>query len=198
MLKPYATIVFSMLAATSAIAVAQTAEQAPGKFEIRVTSGSFVPTGDLREVLKTANTTAAQVAWLVKPTVAITGTFSWARSRDLASVENHKLNVFTTDLGIEGRGSTWFARSPLSIRPFIGMGAGVRSYDYRKLDVEATNNLAGYGAIGGEFGMGRLGMRLEARDYISGFKPLVGAGRSVTRNDVVITAAVSLKKSRSR
>ncbi len=200
MLKPSATIVFGLLVASTATATAsaQTIEAAPSRLEFRITSGSLVPTGDQRDILKSANTTAASLAWLVRPSMAVVGSFSWARSRDLASVENHKLNVFTTDLGVEGRGATWFDRSPVSLRPFIGVGAGVRTYDYRKLDSEATSNLAGYGAIGGESGIGRLGVRLEVRDYISGFKPLIGGGRSVTRNDVVITAALSLKTSRSK
>lgn len=193
MFKPTAVTVFSLLLGSAITAAAQTSERAPGAVEFRITSGSFVPTGGQRDVLKSANTTAAQLAWLVRPSLAITGSFSWARSRDLTSSENPKLNVFTSDLGVETRAATWFAGRLLSIQPFAGLGAGVRSYDYRRLDTETTNNLAGYGAIGGALGIGRLGLRLEARDYLSGFKPLHGAGSSATRNDVVITAAVSLK-----
>jgi hypothetical protein len=81
---------------------------------------------------------------------------------------------------------------------FAGIGAGARSYNYRKLDVGATHNVAGYGAVGGEIGVSRVGIRLEVRDYVSGFKPLIGGGVSRTRNDMVITAAVRINRSASR
>jgi hypothetical protein len=57
--------------------------------------------------------------------------------------------------------------------------------------VDATHNLAGYASVGSELGMGRVGLRVEVRDYLAGFQPLVGSGRSATRNDVVIMAALS-------
>jgi hypothetical protein len=31
-----------------------------------------------------------------------------------------------------------------------------------------------------------VGLRLEVRNYVTGFKPLVGAGKSDTRNEVVM------------
>ena len=35
-----------------------------------------------------------------------------------------------------------------------------------------------YVAVGGEVAFGRVGLRLEARHYATGFKPLIGAGTS--------------------
>jgi hypothetical protein len=37
-------------------------------------------------------------------------------------------------------------------------------------------------------------VRIEARDYVTGFKPLVGAGKSERRNDVVIMAALRFNR----
>jgi hypothetical protein len=76
----------------------------------------------------------------------------------------------------------------MSFTPFAGIGAGGRSYNYRKLDVDATHNLAAYGSVGGELGIRRLRVRLEARDYVTGFKPLSGVGTARTGNDVVVMA----------
>jgi hypothetical protein len=73
----------------------------------------------------------------------------------------------------------------------------VRSYNYRKLDVDATNTVAAYGSVGGELGVGRVGLRLEVRDYATGFKPLVGAGKSDMRNDVVIMAGLRFNRHRT-
>ena len=126
--------------------------------------------------------------YAVAPAVAITGTFGWARSRDVASIDEPKLDVFTYDVGAEARaprlgGALWFS-------PFAGIGAGARSYNYRNLHVDATHNPAAYASVGGEVGKGRLSLRIEARDYVTGFKPLDGRAGTDTRNDVVVMAGL--------
>ena len=162
-----------------------------------MTSGAFVPTGSQRASLTNAQVTAAQVAWVVRSSLAITGTFGWARSRDRGLVNTPKLDVFTSDVGVEARPKQWFAESAVSLSPFAGVGAGVRSYNYRRLDVDATNNVAGYAAVGGELGRGRVGLRLEVRDYATGFTPLAGAGRSEMRNDVVMMVGLRFNRHRA-
>ena len=186
-------VVAVLLSSIRALGAQTSAPQAKA-WELRFTSGAFIPTGSQRNFLKDAQTSAAQVSWVVRPSLAVTGTFGWARSRDVASVNSPKLDVFTSDLGVEARPVHWFADRAVSFSPFVGLGAGARSYNYRKLDVDATNNLAGYGTVGGELGMGRVGLRLEVRDYATGFKPLVGAGKSAARNDVVIMAGLRFNR----
>lgn len=189
-------VVAVLLASVRALG-AQTPAPPTRTWELRFTSGALVPTGSQRNFLKDAQMSAAQVSWLVRPSLAVTGTFGWARSRDVASVNSPKLDVFTSDLGVEARPAQWFADRAVSFSPFVGLGAGARSYNYRKLNVDATNNLAGYGTVGGELGMGRVGLRLEVRDYATGFKPLVGTGKSAMRNDVVIMAGLRFNVHRS-
>jgi hypothetical protein len=178
-----------------------TSGQAPASegraWELRVTSGAFVPTGNHRNAVTGAQVTAGQLAWVIRPSLAVTGTFTWARSRDRGLVNTPKLDVFTSDVGIEARPTLWFADRAVSLSPFAGVGAGVRSYNYRKLDVDATNNLAGYASVGGELGIGRVGLRLEVRDYATGFRPLVGAGRSEMRNDVVMMVGLRFNRHRA-
>jgi hypothetical protein len=179
------SVVATALAFASAGSASAQDSPSPTKtWEFRVTSGAFVPIGDHRMVLDDAHVTAAQVSWLVQPRLALTGTFAWARSRDIASTNDPKLDVFSSDIGVEARFAEQFAESPVTFSPFVGLGAGARSYNYRKLDVDATNNVAGYASVGGELGMGRVGLRLEVRNYVAGFRPLVGAGGSEIRNDV--------------
>ena len=186
-------IAAGMLLSTRA-ATAQTPAPQPKAWELRVTSGALVGTGSQRNALKDAQATAAQLSWVIRPSFAITGTFAWARSRDVATVNSPKLDVFTSDVGVEARAGQWFAKRAMTFSPFVGLGGGARSYNYRKLDVDATHNLAGYGAIGGEVGVSRVGVRLEVRDYATGFKPLVGAGKSDARNDIVMMVGLSFKK----
>ncbi len=180
------------VAAALSVLVAATpaaAQNQQSAWEFRVSSGALVPTGTQRNSLKDAEVTAAQLSWLVRPSLAITGTLGWARSKDLTVSDTPKLDVFNSDLGIELR-----ADRSMLFSPFVGIGAGMRSYNYRSLNVDASNNVAGYVAAGGETGVGRVGLRLEARDYATGFKPLIGSGASNVRNDVVIMAAVRFNR----
>ena len=193
-MKTYA-IILAAAVTSSAIAPTYLSAQepepqaAPAKashWELRVPGGALVPTGAQRDAIKRGNLTAIQVAYLARPTFAVTSTLGWARSRDVATAGAPKLDVFTYDVGAE-------LRAPRQVfSPFAGIGAGGRSYNYRKLDVDATHNLAAYGSVGGELGVRRVRIRLEARDYVGGFKPLGGEGTARTGNDVVVMAGVRI------
>jgi hypothetical protein len=163
-----------------------------------VPSGGLLPTGAQRGAIKDAHLSALQVSYALRPSLAVTSTVGWARSRDLASANDPKLDVFTYDLGVEARGRERFSGRAVTFSPFAGAGAGARSYNHRKLDVDATHNVAAYGAVGGELGIGRVGLRLEVRDYVAGFKPLTGPGAASTRNDVVLMAGVRLDRDGAR
>ncbi|MBK6307127.1 MAG: hypothetical protein IPF87_23545 [Gemmatimonadetes bacterium] len=65
------------------------------------------------------------------------------------------------------------------------------------LRLDATHNLAGYASLGSKLGMGRVRLRIRARDYVSGLKPLTGTGRTATRQDVTILAGLRLAKKRA-
>ena len=174
-----------LLTATSRAAEAQAV---PGTgWEFMVTSGTVVPTGAQRDAIRRGGLTAAQLTYAPSPSFALTSSLGWARSRDIATAGDPKLDVFTYDVGAEVRAHRLLERKRLSLTPFAGIGAGGRSYNYRSLDVDATHNAAAYASAGGELGLGRVRMRVEARNYVSGFKPLVGAGATDTRNDVAVT-----------
>jgi hypothetical protein len=48
-------------------------------------------------------------------------------------------------------------------------------------------------ALGGDCGLGVLGVRIEARDYVANCKPLTGSGDSKTRNDVGLLAGLAYR-----
>jgi hypothetical protein len=180
-----------VLAASQQPVQGQTApDQKPG-FGFLLTSGQVVPTGAQRDVVKRGNVSAAQLSYGVHPLVSLTATFGWARSRDVASVDQPKLDIFMYDVGAELRGPR-LGSGFVDFRPFAAMGAGARSYNYRSVEVDATHTLAAYGALGGEMGVGPVRLRVEARDYVSRFKPLDGRGSVNTRNDVVVMAGLLL------
>jgi hypothetical protein len=177
------------IAAVTAIdAGAQTV--APAKrFELLVSSGSMVPTGVQRDAVKRANLTVGQFIYVARPAIAIAASLGWARTRDLALQAGSRLNVFTYDLGAEFRGVPVSA-GKVTARPFVGAGAGARTYDYRSADSDARHNASGYASVGGELRYRRIGLRVEARDYVTSFKPLTGGDSAPVRNDIVFMAGL--------
>lgn len=161
-------------------------------FEFRPYAGAYIPTGDQRDLLKDAVLVGAQASYRIIPQLAITGTVGWSPSKDRITVGDQKLDLYQYDIGAELRAPSWFTSGAWDFTPFAGLGVGGRTYDYRDLDVDAKTNVAGFGTIGGELGFGRAGLRLEARDYVSQFKPFSG-GDSKTRNDVTVAAGLTLR-----
>ncbi len=188
------TGLLGLLVVSAGTSAAQSVAASSPSWELRFTSGALVATGAQRDYVKDGQLSAVQLTRRITPALAVTSTVGWARSRDRVATNMPKLDVFAADLGVELRPAQWFTDRAVSLSPFVGAGAGARSYNYRTLDVDATNNVAGYVAAGGELGIGRVGVRLEVRDYATGFKPLTGPGTSATRNDVMLMAGVRFNR----
>jgi hypothetical protein len=157
---------------------------------IRPIVGAYVPTGEQRDFLKDAVLVGAQGSLNFGTNFAVTGSFGWSPSKDKVTPGDQKIDAYQYDLGLE-------VRTPESylggVTPFVGAGIGGRTYNYRDLDVDAKTNFDGYGAVGVDVGAGRVGVRIEARDYVSRFKPLTGNGDTKTRNDVGLFAGLGVR-----
>ena len=186
--------VVAMLFASTRPAEAQSPPQPPAAWEFYVSGGWLMPTGAERASIKRADLTAVVVSYVPRPSFAITGTFQWARSHDLAVAGEPKLDVFICDVGAEARGTQMSLGGAWKVAPFIGIGGGARSYNIPKLPLDPTYNLAAYGSVGGEFAIHRVHLRLEVRDNVSSFKPLTGGGKAATRNDVVVMLGLRFVK----
>ena len=181
--------------AVAAVALANPLEaqsQSSRGFEIRPYVGAYLPTGDQRDILKDALLVGAQASYRVIPQLAITGTIGWSPTEDRVGA-GQTLDLLQYDVGAELRAPAWIQRASWNFSPFVGLGVGGRTYDYRDLDVDAKTNVAGYGALGGEFGFGQFGLRIEGRDYVSRFEPLIGSGEAKTRNDVAVAAGLTIR-----
>jgi hypothetical protein len=182
-----------------AIAIALTAvatetqAQMTTSFELRPFVGAYIPTGDQRDLLEDAVLAGAQLSWHALPYLGVTGTFGWSPSKDRVTPGDQTLDIYQYDVGAELRANSLWGGTIWNFTPFVGLGVGGRTYDYRDMDVDSKTNVDGYGALGGDIGFGPVGFRIEARDYVSQFKPLIGGGDTKTRNDIGLAAGVSYR-----
>jgi hypothetical protein len=163
-----------------------------GNFEIRPYVGAYIPTGDQRDIFKDAILVGAQGSYRFSPALALTATLGWSPTEDRLT-PGQDVDLLQYDIGAELRAQSWLSGESWNFSPFVGLGVGGRTYDYRDLDVDAKTNVAGYGALGGEFGFGQFGLRIEGRDYVSRFEPLTGTGEAKTRNDVALAAGLTIR-----
>ncbi len=190
------TAVAQTLAEQKPVQEQSTTEERP-KWEFLIASGTLVPTGAQRGAIKRASLTAAQLSYIVLPHLAITSTFGWARSRDVASFGTPKLDIFTYDLGAEVRSSQWKVGHTIAFSPFAGGGGGARSYISRSNDSDPRHQFAPYLSAGGELsfrpGSRQVHVRLEVRDYYM-MNGLLGQGTGGARNDVVAMVGLRFTK----
>jgi len=181
------------IAAVTAFTVAADAQTPTTKFEVRPFVGAYIPTGDQRDILKDAVLTGAQASWHVIPALSFTGAFAWSPSKDRITAGDQTLDIYQYDVGAELRGTSWYQTATWDFTPFAGLGVGGRTYSYRDLNAGSTTDFDGYGALGGDFGIGAFGVRIEGRDYVSQFKPLTGSRDTKTRNDIGLFVGLSYR-----
>jgi opacity protein-like surface antigen len=157
---------------------------------IRPFVGAYLPTGDQRDFVKEAVVVGAQASWTVNSNAALTTSFGWAPTKDKVSAGDQTVDQFQYDVGVEARAARL---STPKVTPFIGAGIGGRTYSYRDLDVDSKSNFDGYGALGIDAGVGRVGIRIEGRDYLSRFQPLTGGGETKSRNDVTLAVGLGMR-----
>jgi hypothetical protein len=162
----------------------------PARWSFQIATGSMMPVGSLHGALRSAPLTAAQFAWSPRPRVAVVSTLGWARSRDLIAAGSPKVDAITADVGAEWRGRGHALARWGTLAGFVGGGVGMRRYDSRALNTEASHNLASYAALGSDFTVKRVGLRIEVRDYVGGFSPIGGTGKRIVSNDVVVMTAL--------
>ena len=190
-----AVLTLALIATSTLDAIAQTPPARTSPWAFIMSSGALVPTGPQRDVVSTGALSTAQLSYAVRPALAFSTTLGWARSRDLTSTHDPKLDVITYDIGAELQGPRWFEERSITLRPFMGGGAGGRRYAYRSLDLDATHQFTTFASVGGELSGGRVGVRLEARHNLTAFRPLNGQGDTHLRSDLAFMAGLRLIKS---
>jgi hypothetical protein len=185
--------VVASLISFAARAEAQQSNTAP--VALRPVVGALVGTGDQHDALKSAVLVGGQASYAFHPNFAVVGTFGWSPSQDKLSPQQPKLDLYQYDLGIEGRLNDLTEGSWIATRPYAVVGGGARTYSLRNVpNADSQTNPLGYGALGVDLDQagGKYGLRLEARDNVTGFKGLRGEFLDrKTRNDIQLSAGLT-------
>lgn len=163
--------------------------------DLRPVVGAIVGTGDQGDALKSAVLVGGQASYAFHSNVSLVGSFGWSPSQDKLSPQRPDLDLYQYDLGIEGRLNNLTEGSSIATRPYAVLGGGGRTYSLRNVaNADAQTDPLGYGAIGLDLNhaSGKIGLRLEARDNVTGFKGFRGelADRK-TRNDLQFSAGLT-------
>ena len=191
-----ASIGLVVVASLLAFAVRANAQRtATPPVTLRPVVGALMGTGDQHDALKSAVLVGGQATYAFHPNFAVVGTFGWSPSQDKLSPQQPKLDLYQYDLGLEARLNDLTSTSSFVTRPYAAVGAGGRTYDLRNVpNADAQTNALGYGAVGIDLDheSGKFGLRLEARDNLTGFKGFRGelADRKA-RNDVQLSAGLT-------
>jgi hypothetical protein len=169
-------------------AAALQAQSPPVKPEFRPFAGVNIPTGEQRNLFTDAGMLGAQLAFEVKPSFHLVGTFSWIASQSSYAVTNDNVNVFAYDLGfefdlVEPLGGKW------ELKPFIGLGGGARTYDYAGFSDKTC--ASAYAAVGTEFQIAPWAFRLEGRDNLFCYQSPLAGVESKTRNDIGLSFGIA-------
>ena len=169
------------------------------RFEVRPLAGGYVSTGVLNKTLDDAVLVGGQLGYAITPRVGVTASFGWSPTNDITHVDQTgsptaaepDVDLFQYDAGLELNIVSWKTANGWSIEPFVGGGAGARTY-HKDVGDDQTD-FAGYGALGLRFDGNRFGLRAEARDYLSNFDGLNGNLESITTNDLSLFGAVVVR-----
>src|SRR5690606_3751524 len=165
--------------------------------------GAYVPTGDHADLLESSMLVGTQVGIEAASMVHLIGTFAYATPETDRPGVGRDVHIYQYDAGAEifrvipasQKSAHW------TLRPFLGLGLGARTYDFHDVDSGSETNFVGYASLGTEFQHRNVALRIEARDYLSRFSGLpVGKhgehslhdDDTTTRNDLMFGAGLSL------
>lgn len=166
------------------------ADEAQRKLSVAPYVGAFLGTGDQRDLLDDAVLTGLTVSYEAHPYVAVVGAFGWSPTQVKGLAED--LDLFQYDLGVQGQYPVALANG-FTLKPFVGVGAGARTYSFRDLDVDAETDFAGYLSAGANVEYRQLALGLTARDYLTAYDGLAGEDESSTRNDLGLFASIAYR-----
>lgn len=154
-----------------AMSAAQSQEyQHKVRIEVRPFAGMYVPTGMQGTDFKSATTFGMQAALELNSYthVLASGGLTNGRSK-IGALISDQSKMWQFDAGAEFNALHEMG-SRVLLRPFVGVGAGMRGYSFKDQGLDAKSCAAGYGALGSELQRGAVALRLESRYFVTCFK----------------------------
>jgi len=162
---------------------------APHRFQLAPYAGVYIPTGDHRDVFDDSVLVGLSASYDVIPYVAVVASVGWTPTQAGAL----DLDLFKYDAGVQGQYP--YALSPdLVLKPFLGVGAGARTYHFRDLDsVDAETDFAAYVSAGVQLEYRALAVGLTVRDDVTPFDGIDADGDSQVRGDLAVFGSVGVR-----
>ena len=167
----YGTIAVAGLLAAMSVTQAQTEYQTKIRLEVRPFAGMFVPTGTQSLDFKTASTFGFAAALELNENVhflASAGVTN-GHSKLGALLTSDQSTMWQYDIGAEFNALNELGAHYLW-KPFVGVGAGMRSFSFKEPGMSSSSCESGYASIGSELQRNAVALRLEGRSYVSCFK----------------------------
>jgi hypothetical protein len=179
-------LVVAVFAGASA---AQAQLPSPLTLELRPNVGALIQTGAQRDLFDNAALFGLQASWEIIPAIHMVASGAWSPGHHKFAANDDAVNTFLYDLGAEFNliadlGADW------QMKPFLGLGAGGRTYSYHEETFDMQTGFSAYGALGTEFQYRGVAFRMEGRDYVQRF-PYPDRNVTRTRNDVGLTAGIA-------
>ena len=164
----------------SAVPAAAQVSETNMAFEMRPVAGLFIPTGRMRDDFQATFQVGFQGGFEVNDHAHLLLSGMWAQTdARFPAFTQRQTDIWQFDAGAELNLLHRINRDWL-FRPFVGSGIGARTYDYRMEGVGSKTCTAGYLALGTEFQMQEVAVRMENRNNVSCFSaPLTGAKRTL-------------------
>ena len=153
--------------------------------ELRPFVGAYVPTGSMRDIMKSSTLFGVEGAFEVNPNLHVIGTFSWSPAHNKFTGYDENVSIYSFDVGAE-LGLVRPLPMGWQFKPFFGLGGGARTYDYKDTTFPTQSWAAGYASLGTEFQVNVFALRLEARDNVFGYKSPFPNATSGTHNDATV------------
>lgn len=167
------------------------AQDTTRKLEISPYAGAYLGLGDQRDTLEDAFLAGLRLKYDFHPYVALTGSFAWSPT-EAKQFANEKLDVYQYDLGVQGQYPIALT-ADWTLKPFVGVGVGARTYDFRDLNADAETDFVWYSELGAGIERGPLAFAVTARDTMSAYDGLAGEQDSTTRIDLQLFGSVGLR-----
>lgn len=182
-------LVLTAVLALAAAAPAR-AEGPSGKLELAPFVGAWIPIMTGRDDFEDAVLSGLQAVYEAHPNLALVGAFSWAAS-GAQRLPGARVDMFQLDLGARGQ-QAFVLGNALTLRPFLGVGAGLRSVHFRDAQYVGGSDLVGYGSTGLEVGYRALVAGVTGRYELCN-APAPSIGVRTTRRDLQVFTSVGLR-----